>query len=50
MRVLMYGVGSVGSTMTRMLLERGATIVGAVAASQEKNGKDVGSFSGSTRS
>jgi len=46
MRVLMYGIGSVGSTMTRMLLERGATIVGAVAASQEKNGKDVGELVG----
>jgi hypothetical protein len=42
----MYGIGSVGSTMTRMLLERGATIVGAVAASQEKNGKDVGELVG----
>lgn len=29
-----------------MLLERGATIVGAVAASQEKNGKDVGELVG----
>lgn len=46
MRVLMYGIGSVGSTMTRMLLERGVTIVGAVAASQEKNGKDVGELVG----
>lgn len=46
MRVLMYGIGSVGSTMTRMLLERGATIVGAVAASQEKNGQDVGELVG----
>lgn len=46
MRVLMYGIGSVGSTMARMLLERGATIVGAVAASQEKNGKDVGELVG----
>ena len=46
MRVLMYGIGSMGSTMARMLLERGATIVGAVAASQEKNGKDVGELVG----
>lgn len=46
MRVLMYGIGSMGSTMARMLLERGATIVGAVAASQEKNGKDVGDLVG----
>jgi hypothetical protein len=46
MRVLMYGIGSVGSTMTRMLVERGATIVGAVAASPEKNGKDVGELIG----
>ena len=49
MRVLMYGIGSVGSTMTRMLLGRGATIVGAVAASPEKNGKDVGELVGLNR-
>src|SRR5215203_1515801 len=46
MRVLMYGIGSVGSTMARMLLERGATIVGAVAASREKNGREVGELIG----
>jgi len=46
MRVLMYGIGSVGSTMTRMLVERGATVVGAVAATPEKNGKDVGELIG----
>src|SRR5215204_6460570 len=46
MRVLMYGIGSVGSTMTRMLMERGATVVGAVAATTEKNGKDVGELIG----
>ena len=32
--------------MARMLLERGVTIVGAVAASQEKDGKDVGELVG----
>ncbi len=46
MRVLMYGIGSVGSTMTRMLVERGATVLGAVAATSEKNGKDVGELIG----
>jgi hypothetical protein len=46
MRVLMYGIGSVGSTMARMLLDRGATIVGAVAASPEKNGREVGELIG----
>lgn len=46
MRVLMYGLGSVGSTMTRMVMERGATIVGAVVASESKNGKDVGELLG----
>lgn len=46
MRVLMYGIGSVGSTMTRMLVERGATVVGAVAVSPEKHGKDVGELIG----
>lgn len=46
MRVLMYGLGSVGSTMARMLLQRGATIVGAVVASESKNGRDVGELLG----
>ena len=46
MRVLMYGIGSVGSTMTRMLVERGATVVGAVAMTPEKNGKDIGDLIG----
>lgn len=46
MRVLMYGIGSVGSTMTRMLVERGATVVGAVAVTPDKNGKDVGELIG----
>lgn len=46
MRVLMYGLGSVGSTMTKMLLERGAEIVGAVVASADKDGKDVGELIG----
>jgi hypothetical protein len=46
MRVLMYGIGSVGSTMTRMLVERGATVVGAVASTPEKNGKDLGELLG----
>jgi 4-hydroxy-tetrahydrodipicolinate reductase len=32
--------------MTRMLVERGATVVGAVAATPEKNGKDVGELVG----
>lgn len=46
MKILMYGLGSVGSTMARMVMERGATIVGAVVASEEKNGKDVGELLG----
>ncbi|MEV7647303.1 hypothetical protein [Arthrobacter sp. NPDC089319] len=46
MRVLMYGIGSVGSTITRMLVERGASIVGAVAQTEAKNGKDVGELIG----
>lgn len=46
MRVLMYGLGSVGSTMTKMLLAREATIVGAVVASHSKNGADVGELVG----
>ena len=46
LRVAMYGIGSVGSTLTRMLVERGAEIVGALARSPEKQGRDVGDLIG----
>lgn len=46
LRVVMYGIGSVGSTLTRMLVERGAEIVGALARSPEKEGRDVGDLIG----
>jgi hypothetical protein len=46
MRVLMYGLGSVGTTLTKMLLKREATIVGAIVASDSKDGKDVGDLIG----
>lgn len=46
LRVAMYGIGSVGSTLTRMLVERGAEIVGALARSPEKEGRDVGDLIG----
>jgi len=42
-RVLIYGVGSIGSRIVKLLLrKRGLKIVGAIDASPEKVGKDLG--------
>lgn len=43
-RVVMYGLGSMGSLIARMILDRGGEIVGAVVRSSEKAGRDVGEF------
>jgi hypothetical protein len=40
-RVVMYGVGAMGSLAARMILEKGGEIVGAVARSPEKVGRDI---------
>jgi hypothetical protein len=45
-RVVMYGVGAMGSLATRMILEKGGRIVGAVARSPEKLGRDLGDVAG----
>ncbi len=45
-RVVIYGVGAMGSLATRLLLERGARIVGAVGRSPTKVGKDLGEVAG----
>ena len=41
-RAIVYGVGAMGSIMARLLLEKGATIVGAIARSPNKVGRDLG--------
>ena len=49
-RVLIYGVGSIGSRIVRLLLKkRGLKIVGAIDASPEKIGKDLGQVAGVER-
>ena len=42
LRAIVYGVGAMGSIVTRLLFERGVQIVGAVASSKDKVGKDLG--------
>ena len=45
-RVIVYGVGAMGSIITRLLLDKGAQIVGAVANSPGKIGRDLGDVAG----
>ena len=45
-RAIVYGVGAMGSIMSRLLWEKGATIVGAVARSPAKVGRDLGEVAG----
>jgi 4-hydroxy-tetrahydrodipicolinate reductase len=45
-KVVIYGVGSMGSTLTRMALDKGADVVGAIARSADKVGRDVGEVAG----
>jgi hypothetical protein len=45
-KVVIYGVGSMGSTLARMALDKGAEIVGAIARSPTKVGKDLGEVAG----
>jgi 2,4-diaminopentanoate dehydrogenase len=40
--VVVFGVGAMGSILTRLLLEKGATITGAIARSPAKIGRDLG--------
>ena len=46
MRAVVYGVGAMGSIMTRLLLDKGVEIVGAVARSPDKVGRDLGEVAG----
>ncbi len=45
-RVVVYGVGAMGSIMTRLLFEKGAELVGAVGRSPHKLGRDLGEVAG----
>jgi 4-hydroxy-tetrahydrodipicolinate reductase len=45
-KAVVYGVGSMGSVATRMMLEKGVDIVGALARSPEKVGRDLGEVAG----
>ena len=49
-RAIVYGVGEMGSIVTRLLVERGAEIVGAIARSKTKVGRDLGDVAGLGRS
>lgn len=45
-RGIVYGVGAMGSIMARLMLEKGVQIVGAIARSPAKVGKDLGEVAG----
>jgi 2,4-diaminopentanoate dehydrogenase len=45
-KAVVYGVGSMGSVATRMMLEKGVDIVGALARSPDKVGRDLGEVAG----
>lgn len=48
-RAVIYGVGAMNSIATRLLLEKGVDIVGAIARSPEKIGRDLGEVAGLDR-
>ena len=45
-KAVVYGVGSMGSVAARMMLGKGVDIVGALARSPEKVGRDLGEVAG----
>ena len=45
-RTVVYGVGAMGSILTRLLLDKGVEIVGAVGRNPEKVGRDLGEVTG----
>ena len=45
-RAVVYGVGAMGSIVTRLLVEKGAQLVGAVGRSPAKVGRDLGDVAG----
>ena len=48
-RAVVYGVGAMGSIMAGLMLDKGCEIVGAVARSPEKVGRDLGEVAGLDR-
>lgn len=45
-RVVVYGVGAMGAIVTRLLVDKGAQIVGAIGRSLSKVGRDLGDVAG----
>ncbi|MBO1902991.1 hypothetical protein J4H92_13670 [Leucobacter weissii] len=45
-RAVVYGVGRMGSISTRLMLEHGVEIVGAISQSPQKVGRDLGDVAG----
>jgi len=45
-RVIVYGIGSMGAIVTRLLVNKAARIVGAVGRSPSKVGRDLGEGAG----
>jgi 4-hydroxy-tetrahydrodipicolinate reductase len=45
-KAVVYGVGAMNSVATRMMMEKGVDIVGALARSPEKVGRDLGDVAG----
>jgi 2,4-diaminopentanoate dehydrogenase len=45
-RAIVYGVGAMNSVATRLMIEKGVDIVGALARSPEKVGRDLGDVAG----
>ena len=45
-RAIVYGVGAMGSILTRLLVEKGVQVVGAVGRSPAKLGRDLGDVAG----
>jgi 4-hydroxy-tetrahydrodipicolinate reductase len=48
-KAVVYGVGAMNSIATRLMLEKGVDIVGALARSPEKVGRDLGEVAGLDR-
>lgn len=46
LRVVIYGVGTMGAIATRLLVDKGAEIVGAIGRSPSKVGRDLGDVAG----
>ena len=45
-KAVAYGVGPINSIITRMLLDKGVEIIGAISRSPAKVGKDLGELTG----